>query len=60
MVILVIITIYNIDKKIIIIEQIMEIWSLKNNNKIKLTIYWSLKIDTFFPFTKHCLNSKKE
>ena len=60
MVVVVIIRIYNIDKKIIIIEKIMEIWSLKNNNKTTLTLYWSLKIDTFCPFTKHCLNSKKE
>ena len=39
MVIVVIIRIYNIDKKIIIIEKIMEIWSLKNNNKTTLTLY---------------------
>ena len=39
MVIVVIIRIYNINKKIIIIEKIMEIWSLKNNNKTTLTLY---------------------
>jgi len=43
MVIVVIIRIYNIDKKIIIIEKIMEIWSLKNNNKTTLTLYQGIR-----------------